>query len=319
MTRLAYPLLDVASRIGITETLTLKPGKEGKRFQTVPVCAPEFYQGPLAPSDPRAVPAMTGGTWFPAAPGGDITSKTVVLYFHGGAYIQGDGRDAQAGPIARKLLAKSGADAVFSLQYRLSGYRGLNPFPAALQDALSAYVFLLHDLKIPATQIVVSGDSAGGNLATALLRYLHDFGSATGLPNPKCAVLFSPWVAPFNYELADNPNRSMDFIPESFPKWGAQTYGGGPGKEAAKNPYITALGNPFPSAVPMFVNAASAELLFDMIVEWSVEMRGVQGNVVELNIEEDAIHDTILVGDLLGFEDSAIHVAARVGEFVRKL
>lgn len=214
MSRLVYPFLDAQSRVGITETLTLEPGSEGERFQTLPVPSPDLFKGPLLSTTTK--PAQVGGTWFPKAPGNDVASKKVVLYFHGGAFVQGDGRTAGYGSIAKKFLDTGTADAVFSLQYRLSGLGGLNPFPAALQDALSSYVFLLDTLQIPPAQIILGGDSAGANLAVSLLRYLHEFGSVIHKPNPKCAILLSPWVEPFYYDPRENPHRGTDFIPGSF-------------------------------------------------------------------------------------------------------
>ncbi|KAI0459324.1 alpha/beta hydrolase fold-3 domain-containing protein [Xylaria acuta] len=314
MTRLAYTLLDLTSRVGITETLTLEQGKEGPRFQTVKPSTLDVYKGPLAKV---TKPATIGGTWHPQVPGADITSKTVFLYFHGGAFIEGDGRDASCGPIAKRLIEKGGADAVFSVQYRLSGHGGLNPFPAALQDALSSYLFLLNDLRIPASQIVIAGDSAGGNLGMALLLYLRNFGAATSIPSPKCAVLVSPWLAPFHYHMSDNPHRGTDFVPTSYPYWGANSYAGSwPGAES--DPYITQLGNPFPTPVPIFASAGTEELFYERIVKWADEMRGIDGNVVELYHEEGAVHDTFLSAALLGFEESAGKVAAQIGEFVGK-
>jgi acetyl esterase/lipase len=214
MTRITYALLDAVSRVGITETLTLDPGKEGKRFQTVPVSTLDVYKGPLASKTIK--PAKIGGTWYPDAPGAQVTSKTVVLHFHGGAFVQGDGRTEQCGPIAKYFLDKGTADAVFSLQYRLSGHGGMNPFPAALQDALSSYLFLLHQLNIPPHQIIFAGDSAGANLAAALLRYLYEFGSTIKIPTPKCAVLLSPWVDPFYLNPTGNPQHSTDFVPGTY-------------------------------------------------------------------------------------------------------
>jgi acetyl esterase/lipase len=139
-----------------------------------------------------------------------------VLYFHGGAFVQGDGRMEQCGPIAKYFLDKRTADAVFCLQYRLSGHEGMNPFPAALQDALSSYLFLLHQLNIPPHQIIFAGDSAGANLAAALLRYLYEFGSTMNILTPKCAVLLSPWVEPFYLDPAGNPQYSTDFVPGTY-------------------------------------------------------------------------------------------------------
>ncbi|KAI1386964.1 alpha/beta hydrolase fold-3 domain-containing protein [Hypoxylon trugodes] len=314
MTRILQPLLDMTSRIGITETLTLEQGKEDERFQIVKPSTLDVYQGPLHSESVK--PATIGGTWYPNPPQADISSKIVVLYFHGGAFVQGDGRDESTGSIAKKFLEKGGAEAFFSLQYRLSEYGGVNPFPAALQDAVSAYFYLLNEHHIPANQIVIGGDSAGANLATAFLRYLHEYGTEIGAPYPKAAVLLSPWVAPFDYHIKDN--RATDFIPTSYPAWGAHTYGNGAPDERT-NPYITASLKPFSTPVPIFINAGTAELLYGQIVGLADGMSKVPGNVVELHIEDAAVHDTLLTGRLLGFEESAWEVAAKVGEFVRKL
>jgi hypothetical protein len=47
-------------------------------------------------------------------------------------------------------------------------------------------------------------------------------------------------------------------------------------------------------------------------------MRGVKGNVVELHSEDSAVHDTFFIGELMGFEESAWDVAAKVSEFLHK-
>ncbi|KAI8624563.1 alpha/beta hydrolase fold-3 domain-containing protein [Xylariaceae sp. FL1651] len=315
MTCIVYHLLDLTSRIGITETLTLSPRREGQRFQVIHPAAPDLYSGLLASS--KIKPAVIGGTWYPRIPDADVANKRVYLHFHGGAFIQGDGRDATCGPIAAKLIEKGGAEAVFSVQYRLSGYGGLNPFPAALQDALSSYLHLLYTMHIPASQIMLAGDSSGGNLAVALLRYLHDFGTTINVPNPKCAVLISPWVEPFYYDTAVNPHRETDFLPATYGYWGANIYAGS-WPEARSDPYVTPLDNAFQTPVPIFASAGTAELFYDRILEWAEQMREVDGNTVEVLHEKGAVHDTFLSGGLLGFEKSAWEVAARAGEFVRK-
>ncbi|KAH9908958.1 alpha/beta hydrolase fold-3 domain-containing protein [Xylariomycetidae sp. FL2044] len=280
MTRVTYSLIDIPSRIGITDKLSLEQGKEGTRFQIVAPSESDFYRGPLQSN-----------------------------------IKPGDGRDATCGTIAKKFLETGGADFVFSVQYRLSGYGGMNPFPAALQDALSGYLYLLHELHIPAMNIVAVGDSAGGNLATALLRYFHEFGAEASIPTPKCAVLISSWVAPFDYHLDDSPHRGTDFIPASFPIWGAHTYAGDL-PNPASNPYITPLGNPFPTPVPIFAHVGTAEILLESITRWAHEMRGISSHTVQIYYEESAVHDTFFSGELLGFEKSAWEVAEQIGHFV---
>ncbi|KAI4859414.1 alpha/beta hydrolase fold-3 domain-containing protein [Hypoxylon rubiginosum] len=317
MVRAAYAIVDIESRVSITKPLSLKGGKEGNRFQTVePPQSLDRYKGPLESDSVK--PAVVGGTWYPHAPAADIASKLVVLYFHGGAFVKGDGRTDDAGFAAESWIQKGGADAVFSLQYRLSGYSGRDPFPAALQDALTSYLFLLDDLKIPARQIVLSGDSAGANLVVALLRYLYEHGTELGLPVPRCAALISPWVAPFNYKLLGNPNSKTDFLPESFLRWGANAYAGRFLADPESHPYITPLGNPFPSPVPVFASGGSAEVLFADIAQWVKEMEENNENKIEFYQEDAACHDTLLVGGFLGFEESAWTVAAKMGDFVRK-
>lgn len=66
------------------------------------------------------------------------------------------------------------------------------------------------------------------------------------------------------------------------------------------------------------MNGGTADLFFERITKWVSDMRGA-GSVVEYCIEEDAVHDTFMVGDLTGFEDSAWNVAQQMAEFVKSL
>lgn len=313
MARLAYVVTDMKSRISVTEKISLHSGKEGDRFQVIQLgtTIPYIYQGL---SSTEVKPEPVGATWFPHAPGKDITSKIVVLYLHGGAFIQGDGRTEYCGFPAKTMLELGGVDAVLSLQYRLSGWSGLNPYPAALQDALTAYSFLIHKLGVPACQIVICGDSSGGNLAIALLRYIQEF-SDLKIPPPRCATLLSPWVSPFDYVTENNQRKRSDFLPTSFLKWGAHTYAGG---LPSSHPYITPLGNPFATQVPIFVNLGTAEIFHDVIQLWTKEMKQVEGNRVEVHTEDAALHDTFLLAEVLGFEDSARKVVSSMEDFIRK-
>ncbi|KAJ6002566.1 alpha/beta hydrolase fold-3 domain containing protein [Penicillium sp. IBT 35674x] len=165
-----------------------------------------------------------------------------------------------------------------------------------------ATYFFYSNLTFCPHQIIFAGDSSGANLAAALLRYLYEFGSTINIPTPKCAVLLPPWVDPFYLNTAGNPQCSTDFIPATYAAWGAYAYAGSCSEPWA-NFYITQLGHPVPTFVSLF----------------AVEMRGIEGNIVGLHHEEDAVHDTYLIGQLIGFEESAWSVAARVAEFVQNL
>ncbi|MEN0108355.1 MAG: alpha/beta hydrolase fold domain-containing protein [Pseudomonas sp.] len=108
-------------------------------------------------------------------------SQQVLLYLHGGAYLIGAPATHRA---ITSHLAKRGKLAVCALDYRLAPE---HPFPAALDDALAAYQALLAQ-GYRSEQIVVGGDSAGGNLALGLALKLK----AGNLPQPAALVCFSP-------------------------------------------------------------------------------------------------------------------------------
>jgi monoterpene epsilon-lactone hydrolase len=118
--------------------------------------------------------------WFrPQAP----LPHAALLYFHGGAYIMGS-IDTHAGLTGR--LAAATSMACLSVDYRLAPE---HRFPCQLEDALTAYRWLL-DQGIPPARIVIAGDSAGGGLVLSSLCAARD----TGLPLPAAAVCISPWV-----------------------------------------------------------------------------------------------------------------------------
>jgi epsilon-lactone hydrolase len=116
-----------------------------------------------------------------SAPG--CSDKRVVLYLHGGGYVIGSntGYREFASRLARATQAK-----VLLINYRLAPE---NPFPAAVDDAVMAYRWLLGQ-GTASEHIMIAGDSAGGGLTLAALVALRDAGE----PLPACATCFSPWV-----------------------------------------------------------------------------------------------------------------------------
>ncbi len=116
-----------------------------------------------------------------AAP--NARNDAAVLYLHGGGYVIGSPRSH------RHLAAAIGDSAktnVLLPDYRLAPE---HPFPAAVDDAVAAYHWLL-DRQIASARIVIAGDSAGGGLAVATLLALRD----TRAPLPAAGVCISPWV-----------------------------------------------------------------------------------------------------------------------------
>jgi epsilon-lactone hydrolase len=106
-----------------------------------------------------------------------------ILYFHGGVFVLGD--TFHTANLASRIGRQARAD-VISVDYRLAPE---HPFPAAVDDAFTAYKALLRNGVSP-SDIALAGDSAGGALAVATLVNARDH----GLPLPAAAFLMSPYV-----------------------------------------------------------------------------------------------------------------------------
>ncbi|GAA6020817.1 hypothetical protein JCM11491_004663 [Sporobolomyces phaffii] len=130
----------------------------------------------------------------------------VVLFFHGGAYCLLSPKTHR--PLCLRLSRELGAR-VFSVDYRLAPE---TKFPGALHDAVSAYLYLTQELGIAPTEILVAGDSAGGNLATALVLYLRDHSARVVAPVPRGVVLLSPWVDLTASFASWDSNRVTDYL-----------------------------------------------------------------------------------------------------------
>lgn len=107
----------------------------------------------------------------------------VLLYFHGGGYCIGSWATHRA--LITHLAVAANA-AVYAPNYRLAPE---HPHPAALEDALQAYRWLLGQ-GFPSERIALAGDSAGGGLALATAKASRD----AGLPAPASIALISPWT-----------------------------------------------------------------------------------------------------------------------------
>jgi len=126
----------------------------------------------VTPVTAGGVPSLALGTADGAAP--------AILYLHGGGYIVGSAYGYRA--LGGALVAAAGVGAIVP-DYRLAPE---HPFPAALEDALSAYRWLAEQGR----GVVLAGDSAGGGLVCSLLLALK----AQDLPLPSGAVLMCPAV-----------------------------------------------------------------------------------------------------------------------------
>jgi epsilon-lactone hydrolase len=207
--------------------------------------------------------APTGGLWVADGralpPVGDDavdelgcdTAERIVLHLHGGAYVMGSPRTHRGLAAA---ISRSSHAQVFLPRYRLAPE---DVHPAAVDDALAAYRWLLEDQGYPAGRIAFSGDSAGGGLAVALLYAARD----AGLPMPACYVGLSPWtdLAGTGSTLREldgvDPWLSADLVVPA-----ARAYAG---TVALDHPLVSPLYGDLAGLPPMLVHAGSDEILLD--------------------------------------------------------
>lgn len=183
-----------------------------------------------------------------------------VLYLHGGGYRLG------APSTYRHLtwrIASAAQAQVLVIDYRLAPE---NPFPAALEDAVSYYCWLLAE-GADARQIVVIGDSAGGGLALALLLKLRD----SSLPRPAAAVVLSPWTDLALTGASLTLNAKLDAIvqAEDAPIFAADYLAG----TDPRHPYASPLYGDPTGLPPTLIQVGSEEVLRDDAVRMAEKMQ----------------------------------------------
>ncbi|SMC94288.1 alpha/beta hydrolase [Kibdelosporangium aridum] len=171
-------------------------------------------------------PLPRGTKIKPVTPGGVpgllVTAKEaqestgILLYLHGGGFVCGSPRTHRQ--LAARISASTGLP-ILLLDYRLAPE---HPFPAAAEDALTAYRWLLSEGYQP-SQIVVGGDSAGGHLTACLLADI----AQDKLPMPSAAIMLSPFLDLTGAELASRDLALRDpFVPPDYAVWCGLAYAG---------------------------------------------------------------------------------------------
>ena len=203
--------------------------------------------------------------------------KKTILYLHGGGYCICS-LDTHRGLASRVALA--GRANVLIIDYRLAPE---HPFPAALDDTLTAYRWLLAQ-GIPADQIIVGGDSAGGGLTLATTIRLRDLGESL----PAALFLLSPWT-----DLTFS-GESIHTRKELDPIFGGEgnRLGFAPaylGSYNPANPLISPLFSELHSLPPTLIQAGSDEMLLDDSTRLENKMKSA-GTAVRLTVWEGMWH-----------------------------
>jgi monoterpene epsilon-lactone hydrolase len=249
----------------------------------------------------KRTPVSAGGVdaeWLDA-PG--ARADRAVLYLHGGGYVLGS-VSSHRDMIAR--LSGAAAARALGLNYRLAPE---HPFPAAVDDAVAAYRWLLHEGFAPG-RIAVAGDSAGGGLTAATLVAIRE----RGLPRPAAGVLLSPWVdlegsgESMNGGVMDDPMVRKDLVAAMGPAYLAGA--------SARTPLASPLYADLRGLPPLLVQVGRREVLLDDALRL-VQKAQREGVEVTLEVWPGMIHVWQIFASELAEGREAVE---RIGEFLRE-
>ncbi|KAF2972772.1 hypothetical protein GQX73_g778 [Xylaria multiplex] len=275
--------------------------KAKERHSLAEPAAENLYSGILNSSVCK--PAPVGGLWYPAplqegSP--NLDEEKLVLHFPGGAFVLAFGQEMYGRTVSKAMSQYLGASRTFFAQYRPS-VDDATRFPAALQDVVTFYGYIL-SLGVKPHNVILSGDSAAGNLVIALLRHLE---TSSNLPLPGGAIVWSPWVhvtphAGEDYE--SSKNAANDCLTAPLLQWGVEAYFPKHEPTPEELAYISPLHHPFLTRVPLIIHSGTAEAFFDTIEEFAKQMIDVDGNRVKFHFTNFASHNLIMAYDGVGLE-----------------
>jgi monoterpene epsilon-lactone hydrolase len=238
-----------------------------------------------------------GGEWVKASGAGD---GTAVLYLHGGGYAVGS-------PASHRHLAAAVSEAagapVLSLDYRLAPE---HPFPAAVQDAVAGYRWLLKQGIAPG-RIAIAGDSAGGGLTVAALLSLRGEGDRL----PALGLCISPWLdltctaASYESKAEIDPMINLEDV-----MWFASMY---LGKTDPRTPLASPLFADLQGLPPLLIQVGSDEVLLDDSIR--LDARAKEAGVDStLEVWDDMVHVWHLFYPMLKEGRDAL---SRLGEYFK--
>lgn len=274
--------------------LLLSAGKATPDMPLIEIRAGLDALGDLVPPAPGVTLTEVDAGGVPAdwavADGGE--DAPVVLYLHGGGYVIGSRVSHR--PLATRLAAAIGGRVLLP-EYRLAPE---HPAPAAIDDAVTAYRWLL-DQGIDPQRIVVAGESAGGGLAASVLTTVRD----EGLPLPAAGLLLSPWVDLALSGATITTHAELDLLlsPELLELW-AEQYAGELGRT---DPRVSPLYADLVGLPPLFVQVGTREVLLDDATRL-VERALAAAVDVELVIAEGMIHIWQLFAGMVPEADEAV-------------
>jgi acetyl esterase/lipase len=267
-----------------------------ERYRALMKREERFFKPPRAVAIQPITAGDIPGEWLVPP---DASPGSVILYLHGGAWTLGWTN------IHRRMVAhlcRAAASRALAVDYRLAPE---HPFPAALEDCLSVYRWLLKNGTLP-RQIVIAGDSAGGNLTLATLLSLRDAGD----PLPAAAVCLSPATdlqgTGESFRSKKDPTQTPEFVLTMI-----RHYAGG---QNLHSPLISPLYGDLRGLPPLLIHAGSDEMLLSDATRLADQARAA-GVDVRLVVWPAMWHVWHLLGPSL---PEARQAVAAVGAFIRE-
>jgi epsilon-lactone hydrolase len=228
------------------------------------------------------------------------TKEKVIFYTIGGGYISGTCNDHRT--LVAKVAEVSGI-AILIFDHRLAPE---NPYPAALDDSLAAYRWLLEQGTAP-ENIVIMGESAGGGLCLATLLAVRD----QGLTLPVAGVAISPWT---DLKLTGESYRTQAKVCISPPGMNVICSKSYVGDHDPADPYISPLYGDLRGLPPLYINVGDFETMRDDSTRFAAKAKaaGVDTTMV---VGKKMIHCYPLMA---GMFPEATQALNEVCDFIKK-
>lgn len=198
-----------------------------------------------------------------------------ILYVHGGGYVSGSINDHRL--IVAKLVKECQVNTLL-YNYRLAPE---HPYPAAVEDSVAAYRWLLEQGFAP-DKIMIVGESAGGGLCLALLLALRD----QSIPLPAGAVAISPWTDLACTGESYRSKAKVCLSPEGSWTVYSKYYAGDADRTT---PWLSPLYGDLHGLPPLLIQVGDDEILRDDSIRFAEKAKAAGGNV-RLRVEKGMVH-----------------------------
>lgn len=256
-----------------TDTVALRKSFEegARKFGAIPAGVE------ISPVTIPSLPAGLAAEWIhlegsPAAP---AAPAPAIFYTHGGGYISGSCADHR-NHVAR--FVKAAGIGALLYEYRLAPE---HPFPAAVEDTLAAYRWLLAQGVAP-DRTVIAGESAGGGLCLAGLLAIRD----EGLPLPAGAAALSPWLDLHCTSPSYRTNARRDISTAgSWDVWGDYYCA----QADRSHPWLSPVYGDLRGLPPILIEVGDCEIMLDDSVRFAEKAKAA-GVEMDLRVWEGMVH-----------------------------